>query len=394
MLDWNFDRNVSTITLDNCITNDAIIDSNLDKVDSSTFLLDGKILHMRCCAHILNLIVKDGLEEMGDGIERIRDSVYFWTATPSRHEKFEEAARQLKIPYKKKLATDCKTRWNSAYLMLQVALMYKDVFPPAKQRDRLYTNVPTNKDWERGKEICAKLKLSHSATELFSRSSYPTSNFYFQKVCEIKIALSTWLESPLEIIRVMASKMLVKYEKYWNVCHEVMAVAMVLDPRYKMKLVEYYFNKIYGKEALVEVQRVQQICVDLLFEYQNKSSSNKSMVGGSSSNITSLDEEMEVAEDDDMMTRTNSLNPNILIALRDPECGDAYGYNSAIPSGSVNIGSSHIPFLTGDNYSDWKEKILLTLGCMDIDLALRVDEPPIPTESSKPSEKGSYERWE
>ncbi|XP_059638913.1 uncharacterized protein LOC132281203 [Cornus florida] len=65
-----------------------------------------------------------------------------------------------------------------------------------------------------------------------------------------------------------------------------------------------------------------------------------------------------------------------------------------ISFGSVNIGSSHIPFLTGDNYSDWKEKILLTLGCMDINLALRVDEPPIPTESSTPSERASYKRWE
>ncbi|XP_059623173.1 zinc finger BED domain-containing protein RICESLEEPER 2-like [Cornus florida] len=214
MLDYNFDRNLSTITLDNCTTNDAINGTILDKVDSSTFLLDGKILHMRCCAHILNMIVKDELEVMGDGIERIRDSVYFWTATPSRLEKFEEAARQLKILYKKKLAMDCKTYWNSTYLMFQVALIYKDVFPQAKQRDRLYTKVPTNEDWERGIEICAKLKLFHTAIELFSGSFYPTSNCYFQKVREIRVALFTWLESPLEIIRVVASKMLVKYEKY------------------------------------------------------------------------------------------------------------------------------------------------------------------------------------
>ena len=31
---------------------------------------------------------------------------------------------------------------------------------------------------------------------------------------------------------------------------------------------------------------------------------------------------------------------------------------------------------------------------MDLDLALRVDEPPIPTESSVPNEKIEYERWE
>ncbi|KAL0286530.1 UNVERIFIED_CONTAM: hypothetical protein Scaly_2791000 [Sesamum calycinum] len=50
--------------------------------------------------------------------------------------------------------------------------------------------------------------------------------------------------------------------------------------------------------------------------------------------------------------------------------------------------------LNGDNFSDWKDQVLLTLGCMDLDLAFRVDEPPIPTDSSKPTEKASYELWQ
>jgi len=36
---------------------------------------------MRCCAHILNMIVKDGLSVMDEGIERIHDSVAYWTST-------------------------------------------------------------------------------------------------------------------------------------------------------------------------------------------------------------------------------------------------------------------------------------------------------------------------
>ena len=59
-----------------------------------------------------------------------------------------------------------------------------------------------------------------------------------------------------------------------------------------------------------------------------------------------------------------------------------------------NFDSSRIPSLNGDNYFDWNEKILLTLGCMDLDLALRVDEPLVPMESSTQTEKPSYEHWE
>ena len=67
----------------------------------------------------------------------------------------------------------------------------------------------------------------------------------------------------------------------------------------------------------------------------------------------------------------------------------------AVQSTSIpNFDSFRIPSLNGDNYADWKEKILLTLGCMDLDLALRVDEPMVPMESSTQIEKASYECWE
>lgn len=47
----------------------------------------------------------------------------------------------------------------------------------------------------------------------------------------------------------------------------------------------------------------------------------------------------------------------------------------------------------GDNFSDWKEGVLLNLGCMDIILALREDELPIPKETSMQSQKDAYEKW-
>lgn len=113
LLDWNVDRRLSTITVDNCSTNDAMIPLLLAKFPSGSLLLNGKLLHMRCCAHILNLIVKDGLDVIGDGIEKVRISVNYWTSSPKRIELFEDTAnRQLKLNCCKSLVLDCKTRWN------------------------------------------------------------------------------------------------------------------------------------------------------------------------------------------------------------------------------------------------------------------------------------------
>ena len=50
--------------------------------------------------------------------------------------------------------------------------------------------------------------------------------------------------------------------------------------------------------------------------------------------------------------------------------------------------------LKGDNYKVWKKRILLHLGWMDIDYAIRKDEPPAVTETSSASDIALYERWE
>ncbi|XP_060170600.1 uncharacterized protein LOC132601538 [Lycium barbarum] len=64
----------------------------------------------------------------------------------------------------------------------------------------------------------------------------------------------------------------------------------------------------------------------------------------------------------------------------------------AFPTAIFNE-NARIPMLFGDNFTEWKEKVLLTLGCSDLDLAIRVEEPPKPTESSTPDTMAYYERW-
>ena len=128
LFDWNLDRKLSTLTVDNCSTNDAMIERVFDRISPSSFILRGTLFHMRCCAHIINLIVRDGMSTIYASIEKIRESVVYWVATPKREEKFVETCRQLNVDYSKKLALDCRTRWNSTYLMLVSALPYQEVF--------------------------------------------------------------------------------------------------------------------------------------------------------------------------------------------------------------------------------------------------------------------------
>ncbi|XP_028107833.1 zinc finger BED domain-containing protein RICESLEEPER 2-like [Camellia sinensis] len=195
MMDWNIDRKIFTVTVDNCSTNDAMITMLMDKLSNPSLLLSDTLFHMRCCTHILYLIVKDGLDVIRVGIEKIRESVAYWTATPKRQEKFEETVNQLRNPHTKKLGLDCATRWNLTYLMLETTLFYKNVFSRLKNREPQYKTVPSEEEWEFAREISG---------------------------------------------------------------------------RYKTSVFEFCFEKLYGDKAEEEIDRVCQICYDLLHEYQNR----------------------------------------------------------------------------------------------------------------------------
>ncbi|XP_075658807.1 zinc finger BED domain-containing protein RICESLEEPER 2-like [Castanea sativa] len=261
-LELNIDRKLSTITVDNCSTNDVMIRLLLNKLDTSSLMLGGSMLHMRCSAHILNLIVQDGLSLISDGIERIHNSVIYWTESPKRRQKFEENARQLRVQCTKELVLDCKARWNSTYLMLSTALIYKNVFPHLAKRDTSYTSLPHDYDWKLAKDICERLELFHSVTELFFGRKYPTTNMYFTLVCELKIALNEWSLSSNEMISMMAESMLAKFNSYWANVSVVMAITAILDPRYKMKLLEFYYPNIYGFSTMSKDCTLQTILDD------------------------------------------------------------------------------------------------------------------------------------
>ncbi|KAL6497847.1 hypothetical protein OROHE_026874 [Orobanche hederae] len=274
LMDWNLDRKLSCLTVDNCSTNDAMVGIMLEKLDSSSLVAAGDLFHMRCAAHILNLIVKDGLDVMKVGLEKIRDSVAYWTATPKREEKFEETARQLRNISTKKLGLDCATRWNSTYLMLETALLYKDVFTRLGQMEPQYKAYPSREEWDFAQDVCSILELFCKATEIFSGTKYPTANQCFVNICEVRLAITDWCISSNIMIQTMAEKMLTKFEKYWDIMHGVVGVAAVLDPRYKLEVLEFYFEKIYGETSRVKVENVRDLCYSLLKEYHEKKLAN------------------------------------------------------------------------------------------------------------------------
>ncbi|KAF7153098.1 hypothetical protein RHSIM_Rhsim01G0156000 [Rhododendron simsii] len=225
-LEWNIDRKLSTLTVDNYVIKSSI--------------------------------------------EKVRDSVAYWTATPKREEKFEDAAHQLGVFCGKKLSLDCPTRWNSTYLMLLTAIKYRSAFGRLRLKDPQYKCCPNDDDWNMAIDICERLKVFYEVTLLFSGTSYPTSNLFFKSVREIKMKLSEWILCENFVVSDMALKMIEKYDKYWENSHGFLGVAVVLDPRFKMSLIEYYYSSIYGEHGDEMIESIRRYCFDLLTIYEGK----------------------------------------------------------------------------------------------------------------------------
>ncbi|XP_020981409.1 zinc finger BED domain-containing protein RICESLEEPER 2-like [Arachis duranensis] len=95
---WGIDKKVFSITLDNASANDNmqnILKTHLCKKNS--LLCDGEYFHVRCFAHILNLIVQEGLKMAAGALFKIRESVKYVKASDGRKMKFKDCVQQTEI---------------------------------------------------------------------------------------------------------------------------------------------------------------------------------------------------------------------------------------------------------------------------------------------------------
>lgn len=118
LLEWGID-NIMCMTLDNAASNNDLVKYLASKMNKwNSCISENEFLHVRCAAHILNLVVKDGLEEEIASVEAIRNAVKYVRASPARLDGFKRCVEIEKIKSKFLPSMDVDTRWNSTYLML------------------------------------------------------------------------------------------------------------------------------------------------------------------------------------------------------------------------------------------------------------------------------------
>ncbi|KAL8134704.1 hypothetical protein AgCh_009650 [Apium graveolens] len=116
------------------------------------------------------------------------------------------------------------------------------------------------------------IKPFYDITVLFSGSQYPTSNLYFHGMYKIQSLISTKMQDESSILYETAFEMNEKFRKYWENYSLILSFAVILDPRYKLKFVEYVFRKIYPTNYSEKVRHIYEKMEELYLDYYRISS--------------------------------------------------------------------------------------------------------------------------
>ncbi|GJV51104.1 zinc finger BED domain-containing protein RICESLEEPER 2-like protein [Tanacetum coccineum] len=238
--EWGFD-NILSISVDNASANDSAIDfMKLILEKNYNCLLKGKWMHIRCAAHVVNLIVQDGMKKVDSSIEGIRCAVKWIKKSGARIEKFTKCAQSARCDSTKSLVLDCPTR-------------------------RKGHSVPTSGDWIKAKKLCHFLKVFYEITLRISVTKYVTSHTLVNELATIRALLRKQLdcdihgETPADKhLYDIAKVMQPKFDKYYCEVENMNLLvyfAFILDPRNKYDFLDVIMEDHYGTEGISVVAK-------------------------------------------------------------------------------------------------------------------------------------------
>ncbi|XP_011007708.1 PREDICTED: zinc finger BED domain-containing protein DAYSLEEPER-like isoform X6 [Populus euphratica] len=266
--DWHLRSKLFTLTLDQSFSNENVI-GNLRGLLSvkNPFVLHGQLLKGSCYARVLSHLAQDALSATGEIVRRIRESVKYVKTSEAHDEKFTELRQQLQVPSTKILIIDNQTKWNTTYHMLVAASELKEVFACLDTSDPVYKINPSTDDWKKVDILCTYLKLLYDAANILTGPTYPPAHVFYHEVYKIQLELTHATMSQDPFVSNLIKPMKEKFDQYWKDCFLVLAIAVVMDPRFKMKLLEFSFPKVFGEDAGMWIKSVDDGIHELFLDY-------------------------------------------------------------------------------------------------------------------------------
>ncbi|KAI5349711.1 hypothetical protein L3X38_002600 [Prunus dulcis] len=249
-------------------------------------------MHMRCSAHIINLIVKEGLKRLESSIVAIHNAVEFDGDDP-----------------------------DSSYLMYFKEEKGDDernegIEGSGKGKGKSKTNKrvgpPSDEDWEKTVTFVMFLKTFYDVTLNISASLHLTSHSTFHDLLamdgEIQELYIYDVTIPIEertamdtLLNDMAASIKKKYDQYWGELHKVnpfLMIGVVIHPRFKLHNLKHIFDEIFENDPICDrlvsqkTNEVKQLLLNM-YEVYKPSSNNMGATNTTNESGGSTNNEIE-----------------------------------------------------------------------------------------------------
>lgn len=268
LTNWSFDNKLFSLTLNESFSRHNVSESLRSLLSvNSKHIFNGQLIIGNCYARALSGVAREALASMEETIGKVRHSVKYVATSRAHEEKFNELKQQLQVPSSRRLAIDDQTKWNTTYEMLTSAFELREVFSCLGITDIEYKVTPSADEWFQVEILCKYLKLLCDAASILTGETHPTANMFFHEVWKIQLELMHAASSQDAFLSNLTRPLLMKFDSYWNDCNLILGVAAVMDPRFKMKLLEFSFPKIYGPDAETPIKVVYEGLHELFVEY-------------------------------------------------------------------------------------------------------------------------------
>ncbi|KAG5252620.1 zinc finger BED domain-containing protein [Salix suchowensis] len=257
IIEWSIGKNLHFIWLNIAPLNDQMNGELKSKLSDQDSLINGDACFLSSYNQIAHLLIQDGLFKIKSVLCKIRESIAYFKGTQDRREMFQKAINQLKLQDKQKASLDVPGRWDTTFSMLENALDFRIVNPSVEEWNTATIILDSLK----------KLILQESV-----RNASTGVELYFLNVCGVYKNLIQWRRSQHTFVRSIADRMLVRFDEFWNKFGLALGILTILNPCFKLDVVEYGYGQIYGSDANLFLPELHNDLKRVYHRYANDSS--------------------------------------------------------------------------------------------------------------------------
>ncbi|KAK0572368.1 hypothetical protein LWI29_030570 [Acer saccharum] len=285
--EWGIYNNISSMVIDG--HSDKYVMSSNERENwfnsQGSLLFNSKLLCFIDFEYI-SIICSDFISNIMKVLyDRMNTIFNYITETSSKNETFQSAVDRARSLGKKVTAEVIPTKQEFISIdivgLLEIALGLKEAFLELENMDHGFKSINLSK--EEWFQTTIFYEFYEDLTDDTLLYKYVTANLCFSWLCSIYTKSLVLVKFNSFISEEGSFGFTRGAKKYWDEYNLVLAVAAVLDPRFKMDIVKHWYKKIYGGECETRLAIFTDYFTSVYNEYAKGTNNFQSSTSGSNS---------------------------------------------------------------------------------------------------------------